>query len=83
VTKFELIAELEVAKAETHQIMKALEPWIGGNPDRSHLDLAHFSACAFRAWGATIKVIEELERAYPRKEKTPLGQMSEKPTSEK
>lgn len=44
--------ELDVAKSECHQILIALKPWISGNPDRSHLDLAHFSSCAFRAWGA-------------------------------
>jgi hypothetical protein len=50
------LEHLRVAKEESHQVMVALKPWIDGNPDRSHLDLAHFSACAFRAWGAIIHV---------------------------
>lgn len=53
----DFVAELEIAKSEIHQVVKALQPWVSGNPDRAHLDLAHFSACLFRAWGAVAKVI--------------------------
>lgn len=60
----EAVKNLEVIKSEAHQPMVALKPWIDGDPDRSHLDLAHLSACSFRAWGAAISALAALRERF-------------------
>lgn len=55
---------LTVAESECHQILEALKPWISGNPDRTHLDLAHLSNCSFRAWGALLSMLRFTEEAF-------------------
>ncbi len=63
-TEQRIFENLLCARKEGHQIMMALKPWVGGNPDRSHLDLSHLAACALRIYAATGPETNNLLKAY-------------------